>query len=123
MKDQSTILLIVAAIAGLFLLKHKGTATTGPAGGAGHGTAGTFGGPTPPGTTTGGSGGLAGDIGNYASTFKNLTGTLSGLYDNYFGGNPDTVYNGVADSYSTGTGGTGAGSGFDTPVIDVSGYA
>ena len=88
MNKNTMILVIGAAIAAYFFLSGKKTGT-GAAGGSkpggtnGTGTAGAFN--APKGTTTGNNSPFS-DIGNYANQFANLTKTVSGLYDNYFGG-------------------------------------
>jgi hypothetical protein len=87
--NKNMILLVGALVAAYFLLSKKGTGTSAagskPAGSNGTGTAGGFNAPKI--TTTGNSANINfGDIGNYATQFSKLTKTVSGLYDNYFGG-------------------------------------
>jgi hypothetical protein len=91
--NQNTILLIGGAALAYFIFAKKGSAAPGAApkaGATGTGVSATFNAPKSAATKT--SSGI-GDIGNYATQFANLTKTVSGLYDNYFGGSTNPGYN------------------------------
>jgi len=83
MKNDSLFLLVAAAVAFYFISQKGGGSSTVVK----SGSAAPFNAPQVPKSSAPAAAGpsLSSDIANYANTFKNITGTLSGLYSSYFG--------------------------------------